>query len=181
MEWRDIPNYKGYQVSNTGLVRTHNKITSSSLCPERHWKDRILKPKLRADGKRGGDARVDLWRDGKPHGYKISRLVAFTFYEHDIEDHTLTVNHIDGNWKNNSLDNLELISLADNIRHGHETGLYKNTCKPVTVINKHTQESYFFKSMSSAGAFMGKSKGYLNQCIRNGRNENADYRWIVNG
>ena len=25
--WKDIPDYKGYQVSNLGRVRTYNKIT----------------------------------------------------------------------------------------------------------------------------------------------------------
>lgn len=39
--WMDIPNYKGYQVSNFGKVRTYNKITYSKKHGERHWKNRI--------------------------------------------------------------------------------------------------------------------------------------------
>ena len=37
--WKDIKNYKGYQVSNLGRVRTHNKTTYTKIHGERHWKD----------------------------------------------------------------------------------------------------------------------------------------------
>lgn len=40
--WKDIPRYKGYQASNFGRIRTHNKTTYTKRHGERHWKDRIL-------------------------------------------------------------------------------------------------------------------------------------------
>ena len=119
MIWKDIPNFEGYQVSDTGLVRTHNKVTCTEYHGIRHWKNRILKFKNAEKTKRN-QARVDLWKDGKPHSFVVARLVAFTFFEADINDHSLTVNHIDGDWQNNNLQNLELISLAANIKHGFE-------------------------------------------------------------
>ena len=72
--WRDIPNYTGYQVSNKGRVRTHNKTTFTKIHGVRHWKDRILKFK--------GETydtgyRVDLWKEGKPYTKLVARLVAF--------------------------------------------------------------------------------------------------------
>ena len=39
--WKDIPDYAGYQVSNKGRVRTHNKTTFTKIHGVRHWKDRI--------------------------------------------------------------------------------------------------------------------------------------------
>lgn len=36
-EWKDIPNYDGYQVSNMGRVRTHNKITYTQKHGLRKW------------------------------------------------------------------------------------------------------------------------------------------------
>lgn len=51
----------------------------------------------------------------------IHRLVAENFIK--PIDRGLTVNHIDGNKLNNNVSNLEIISLADNIRHAFDTGL----------------------------------------------------------
>ena len=45
--WKDIPNFDGYQVSNCGRVRTYNKITFTNKHNIRHWKIRILIPKVK--------------------------------------------------------------------------------------------------------------------------------------
>lgn len=173
--WKDIPGYDGYQVSDDGRVRTHNKVTYTQLHKYRHWKDRILSPKKRSDGKRGGDYRVDLWKDGKPKCFKISRLVAFTFYGEDINNTDITVNHIDGNWRNNRLENLELISLEGNIRHAFRTGLMPT--KRTVVINKKTGERTEFVSMSEASRSIGKRSGYISNSCKMGKYENECYRW----
>lgn len=186
--WKDIPNYSGYQVSNLGRIRTHNKITHTNKHGDRHWKDKILKPKEKKpkahskhQGKDGKGYAVDLWKDGKPKTLLVARLVAFTFYEKDINDHKLTVNHIDGNRLNNNLNNLELISLADNIRHGFETGLYDECCKKIILINKITQEEKQFRSLKSASLYMGKNKGYLSLQLGREKKENDEFYWkIVN-
>lgn len=60
--WRNVPDYEGYQVSNLGRVRTHNKTTYTKHHGIRHWKDRILKykGKIYETG-----YRVSLWKNGK--------------------------------------------------------------------------------------------------------------------
>ena len=67
--WKDIKDFEGYQVSNLGRVRTHNKITFTKMHGKRYWKDRILLFKPSTDSKRkdnqGTGFRVDLWKDGK--------------------------------------------------------------------------------------------------------------------
>ena len=175
MIWKDIPNFKGYQVSDTGLVRTYNKVTHTERHGDRHWKNRILKPKKSTSVKRQQE-RVDLWKDGKPYGFLVARLVAFTFYEADINDHSLTVNHIDGNWRNNNLSNLELISISDNIKHGFENGLF-SACKKTILINKNTGEALLCRSISEACRCMGKSHGYIYNMKIKGKAENDSYRW----
>ena len=175
MEWKDIPDFEGYQVSDTGLVRTHNKITYTEHHGARHWQDRILKFKNAEKSKRN-QARVDLWKDGKPHCFVVARLVAFTFFGADINDHSLTVNHIDGNWHNNDLRNLELISLAANIKHGFENGLY-HTCNKTRVINKLTGEKTECRSEADACRVIGKSHSYINVKRKQGKNENEKFRW----
>lgn len=174
MEWRDIPDFDGYQVSDTGIVRTHNKVTFTERHGFRHWKDRELSPKVGISKRNRGDKRVDLWKNGKPHGFKVARLVAFTFLGEDISNTKLTVNHIDGDFNNNNLSNLEIISLGDNIRHGFDTGLY-NCCVGVKVTNKETGESETFRSMSRASKALGKNKGYISAIFCRGETEDDQY------
>ena len=173
--WKDIPNYNGYQVSNTGRVRTHNKITYKQGI-ERHWKDRILKYKCINRNAYKSGYKVDLWKDGKPHTMLVARLVAFTFYGEDINNHKLTVDHIDGNRFNNNLDNLELVSLAENIKRGFDKGLY--SCqKKVKIIGKKTKIEKLFNSLSKGSQFMNYNNGYLSGKIKENIFENDKYEW----
>lgn len=172
--WKDIPNFKGYQVSNKGRVRTYNKITYTEKHGERTWENRILKYKGKTY-KTG--YRVDLWKNGKPYTKLVARLVAFTFYEKDIEDRSLTVNHIDGNRFNNEIDNLEIISLADNIRHAFNTGLMP--CKKIKVIFKNGGYVLFCRSMTEASKLMNKSHGYISDKIKKGIYEDNAFKWEV--
>ena len=175
--WKDIQNYNGYQVSNLGRVRTYNKISYTKKHGYRHWKNRILKQKK--TNKNGRiDYRVDLWKDNKPKTIIVSRLVAFTFDNKNINDRNLTVNHIDGNSKNNRIDNLELISLKNNIIHGFDNNLYSSQ-KHTLLINKKTNKKYEFRSMSLASQFMGKNKGYISAKTIKNIYGNNDYIWEV--
>lgn len=173
--WRDIPDFQGYQISNLGQVRTHNKITSSNLYKERHWKDKILKFKSK-NYKTG--YRVDLWKDGKPHTMLVARLVAFTFYEEDINNYKLTVNHIDGNRFNNNLDNLELITLKDNIRHAFRTGLQSSQIK-VKIEDKITGTIIYPSSLSEGSKLINRSHSYLHEKVKNNIFEDDRYKWEV--
>ena len=175
--WKNIPNYQGYQASNLGIIRTHNKVSYTDKHGERHWKDRILKQKLQRRKNGREDYRVDLWKDGKPHTLLVARLVAFTFYNKDINNKELTVNHKDGNSLNNTLDNLEIISFIDNIRHAFNNGLMP--CKKIKLTNKSNNYEKIFRSMAEASRFIKKNKGYISQKTQKGVFENVDFKWEV--
>lgn len=173
--WADIRNYEGlYQVSNLGRVRTHkDKVTYTERHGYRKWKQRILKYKN--DDDRVG-YRVDLWKNGKPRTFLVARLVAFTFYSEDYNNRKLTVNHKDGNRMNNQLNNLELLTLEENIYHAFETGLY-NSCKRIKVTNKYTNEVIQLNSMAKASKYLGHNAGYISGKMKSGINENSVYKW----
>ena len=171
--WKNIPNYEGYQVSNLGRVRTYNKISYTKKHGERHWKNRILK--FKSKNYRTG-YRVDLWKDGKPKTFLVARLVAFTFYNQDINNKQLTVDHIDGNRLNNNINNLELVSLEENIKRGFNNGLYSCQIK-VKIINKKTKEEKIFNSMSKGSIYLKYNKGYLYEKIKKNIYENDEYIW----
>lgn len=174
-EWKDIPNYPGYQVSNTGKVRTYNKITYTKRHGKRKWKNRMLK--FKGNGYQTG-YRVDLWKNGKVNTKLVARLVAFTFYEKDIDDHNLTVNHIDGNRLNNNLENLELVSIKENIQHAFRTGLNSSQIK-IKLENKITGTIIYPSSLNEASKLINKNHGYLSNKIKQGIFEDKCYKWVI--
>lgn len=175
--WKDIPGYEGlYQASNTGYIRSvEGKITSSKRFAVRHWKSRILKG--RGDKPTTGK-RVSLWKDGKPKDFLVARLVALTFLGEPQQG--FTVNHKDGNRMNNAIENLEWLSIEDNVRHAFETGLV-NTQKSVVLEND--KEKLRFRSYARAGVYIGRNVGYISNCIKHKRcavaNNGTVYKIVV--
>ena len=163
--WKDIPGYEGiYQASTLGNIRTaEGKITSNKRYAVRRWKQRILKPKSpKSDGYRG-DLRVSLWKDGASKDFLVARLVAMTWVKGYGDD--MTVNHIDGNYLNNRIDNLEWVSLRDNIRKGFETGLFSKSQTKVRLIDEN--HNYIdFASLSEASRYLSRNNGYISNRIK---------------
>lgn len=171
--WRDIPNYEGYQVSNLGRIRTHNKVSYTEKHGERHWKNRILH--FKGQNYKTG-YRVDLWKDGKPKTLLVARLVAFTFYNEDINNHKLTVDHLNGNRLDNRLENLELVTIKENVKRAFENGLV-HTQKHIKIIDKNKKKEYQFISMAKASKFIKKNVGYISNKTKKNIYENNNYKW----
>lgn len=161
--WKDIPDYEGiYQASNLGRIRTApDKTTYTELRGIRHWEMRIMKG--RGNNKHTG-ARVGLWKNGKCKDWLVARLVAITFLGQPSADKN-TVNHINGNRLDNRLENLEWLSLADNIRHAFDTNLNSQN---IIITLVRGDEERTFRSFCMASKFLGKSNGYVSFTLKRG-------------
>lgn len=164
--WIDVIGYEGiYEVSNLGRIRTTlGKTTHTQYHGERLWHQRILKKKI---NKKNKEERVNLYKNNQRKEMLVHRIIAFSFFKEDINNPDITVNHKDGNRLNNNLDNLELLSLAENIRHAFENGLM-STCKPITLYNE--KETKTFYSMAQADAYVNTYKGKISYLLRRGHN-----------
>jgi len=119
--WKDVQDYEGfYQVSNKSEIRsvdryiycTRNK--SYSL-----MKGRILKQTF------GGNYYgVTLTKDNNKKYKLVHRLVAELFIANS--ENKSEVNHIDGNKKNNKLNNLEWVTHKENESHASRLNLKAN-------------------------------------------------------
>lgn len=174
--WKDICNFKGYQVSNLGRIRTFNKITHTEKHGDRHWKNRIIKQKIKKRPRSNNiDYIVTLWKNNKPYYFLVSRLVAFTFLEKDINS-KLTVNHIDGNSSNNNINNLEIVSHKENNIHAFRNNLIKTQIK-VKIIDKETGTIIYPSSLTEGSELINQNHGYLSLQIKRNNFENKKYKW----
>lgn len=170
--WKSIPGYEGdYEVSDTGLVRTSEGKTTHSKRwdTERKWEPRILKEKNRS----GRDVRVDLWKDGKPKSFLVHRLVALAFLDEPPQG-KMSINHIDGNPRNNEVANLEWCDHADNNNHAFDNDLMSTNVK-IRLTHIDTQATFVFRSMSKASEFMCKNVGYVSLVLKRGQTEADGY------
>ena len=158
--WKDIPGYENiYEVSNYGRIRTNkNKTTYTEKHGIRKWKQRVLKFKGANKNTYKTGYRVSLWKNGKSKDFLVARLVACTFLNKPL-DTKLTVNHIDGNRFNNKIENLELITLSDNIKKAFENNQYKQI--NISIKNIETNEIKDFTSFSSCSRYLNRCRNYI--------------------
>ncbi len=117
-QWKDIPEWNRYQVSNLGRVRSK---TVSGIDAKKRPTLKVglvLTPYI---NKNNRYLYVTLSQDGMIKKFTIHRLVAACFCE--MSHGGIQVNHIDGNKVNNMASNLEYVSASDNMKHAYRTGL----------------------------------------------------------
>ena len=118
--WRNIRGFEGYyQISNLGNVISLDRDVIVNGGIRKYTSKSIILSK-----EKDGYLTVTLWRDSKSKSYRVHRLVADAFI--DNNDNLEIVNHIDGNKKNNSVENLEWCNVKHNTNHAFSTGLRKS-------------------------------------------------------
>ena len=102
--WKDIPNFKNYQVSNLGNVRSLNyRQTGKTKVLMKHINNR-------------NRYTLNLYKEGKRYSNRnISVLMAIAFLNHKPCGHKLVVDHINNISTNDKLYNLQVITHRWNV------------------------------------------------------------------
>ena len=169
-EWRPVVGFENvYMVSNYGNVK--GVIRSGST-------GNILKPSTNGSGYLS----VGLYNHPYHRTCTVHRLVAMAFIPNP--ENKRTVNHIDGNKRNNRADNLEWATHGENHRHAYRTGLKvtterqraavsatgKRTCEmnrmktPVFMINKDGLKTRFVSAHEAARFVKGDPSPIIRCC-----------------
>lgn len=178
-DWLDIRGYEGlYQVSNLGRVKSLGRLIPRKGGAYRKSKTKILWQKL----KKNGYLEVMLLKNGQKKIFLTHRIVAFAFLgePHGIRN---VVNHKDECPRNNTIWNLEWVSIKENVNYG--TGLLRtrlhllnhpNTSRPVIAKSLRNGDMFRFPSVSEAARFAGCRPlriAYL--CC--GKGQDKEYIW----
>lgn len=178
--WKDIKGYEGlYQVSNMGRVKSLPKLkktpTTTFMTKEIIKKANICK----------GYLRLGLKKDGITKSYFVHCLVAQAFLG---DANGLTVNHKDENKLNNRADNLEYMTLAENIRYGGgiQRSAKSRTDNPLTgtAVNQYTLNGTFVKrylSINQAKRENNFHQENISLCCQHKRNQSNGYIWRYDG
>ena len=158
--WKDIKGYEGlYQVSSFGRVKS---------LQGRGAKERLLKTFFT-----GGYFRVTLCNQTGRRNHLVHRLVAGAFLSN--QNHKEEVNHIDGNKRNNSVENLEWTTRAENMQHAYNTSPRKY--KGVIQFDKNGCQIKQWKSINMAAKEFKIHPIHICECCQGKRKTTGGYMW----
>jgi len=117
--WKWIPGYgKHYEISTFGRVRSHHKGRGALGSVISNTFTRYL---VNSPFSKNGYLGLHLFKNNTSKGFYIHRLVLMTFTGPCPKD--FQASHLDGDPKNNRLENLKWLSCSENLYHrvGHKT------------------------------------------------------------
>lgn len=114
--WKDVIGYEGiYQVSNLGRIK---RISKNHLCNIKYQGEYYLKPL--DNGK--GYLRMKLSNNGSSKRVMLHRIIAEAFINNP--ENKKVINHINGNKKDNRIENLEWCTQSYNCLHSVKMGTW---------------------------------------------------------
>lgn len=156
-EWRIIPDYPEYAVSNIGNIAT------------------IKTGKLRSLSNHKGYKQCMLRKNGKAYNRFVHRLVASAFLP--IPEEGQVIDHINGIRSDNRVDNLRWCSIYDNLHfplaRQHREYLQKPCCQyrlDGSFVSK-------FNSSFEAGEKTGIACGSIDNCCKMKKLSAGGYQW----
>lgn len=126
---------------------------------------------------------IGLTVNGNSKSYRLHRLLAIVFvgrpsrHVNKIFDE-LHINHIDGNKRNNSIDNLEWCTNEENVKHAWINNL-TNCEKPVLVKNIITNEIVEIRSAREFCRQYDVSENYISELLLSKQAGKVTVKWCV--
>ena len=178
MQWREIKGYEGYyEVSDTGLVRSLDRIVPDEKSGYKTLKGNLMKLSETRNNKRAGRGYyvVNLRKEHTSKVTPVHRLVAEAFLPN--ENNLPTVNHKDGNKHNNTVENLEWASYSANNIHALRNNLRRPRGNIILKVSRSGKVLDSFNSTCEASRVTGISRSMISHCLNNRSKYAGGYRW----
>lgn len=157
MVWKEVPGFKGYSVSNVGLVKGR--------------RGSLLSQRLNRDGYPVVNIPSHPWQKVPTHV-----LVCLAFIGPPKEGQEVL--HIDSDKTNNNVDNLRYGSKKDNaadrVSNGNN-GNYRNKASPTKKVQR--SDGRIFNSASGAARAIGCSPTLISRVLRGERKTTGGYTY----
>lgn len=170
--WRDIPEYNGrYQASNSGRVRSTDKVVLKSNGTSELYKGKILKPFAST----GGYLYVTIAKEqNKFYPVRLHRIIAKTFIPNPYG--FSQINHINEDKTDNRVENLEWCTGKYNMNYGHRIDKFSSSMRNNPSLSKEVNQydldgNYLRSFLSAAKAARSLNlnniaAGRIGQCCR---------------
>lgn len=168
--WKYVKGFEGkYMVSDKGRVKSCKYKFVDSLGRKYTNEPQIIKCEYknsRKARKQNASKRVTvgLRKNGKKKQLQVSRLVAEAFIPNP--ENKETVNHIDGNTKNNTKENLEWMSRKENVQHAYNNNLYPNVTRRMIGLHQDTGFIIETKTLTEMANVLNVSTSAVRVCAR---------------
>ena len=147
MIWKIIRQNTNYSINEHGEIKNN----STGL---------IKKP---FENHRNGYLYVDLWKENKVKKYAIHRLIAEYFIPNPFNKPT--VDHIDGNRKNNTITNLRWATYSEQNSRFDTHGVRS---EKVLVTEKDIDKKMVFESITDVADYFGVCISSISQMLKKG-------------
>lgn len=143
-EWKKIQGSNDGEVSSLGRVKRNGEICNLQIDPEGYFRCSV-----------GGVGRK-----------RVHRFVAEAFLPNP--NNLPIIDHIDGDKKNNTVENLRWVSYSDNGKNCIQSA---HRIEPIIGINVKTKEKIEFESQSAAQKYLGlrSGSGEVNKVLKGKR------------
>lgn len=187
--WSTIKGFSNYQVSSLGNVRSKDRLVTWS----HHGKSglskktgKLLKKIPRKMSENLTYLQVSITENSKQRTVHVHRLVAEAFIPNPYKKPQ--VNHIDGNGTNNTVTNLEWVTVSENGQHAYKvlgrkawhkgnTGEKTPTSKPILQISKNGEIVKRWSCGLDAVREGGFESSCISRCVKGINKYHKGYRW----
>lgn len=138
------------------------------------WKEQNKNRSRKMNSPIGSPANGYLVTSYKNKTKYIHRIVWELFYG-DIPN-GMTVDHIDGNKINNKIENLQLLSIVDNVMKSIRDGSHHNPERPVIATCVETGSTIRFYSSKFAKR-VGFNQGNISSCLSGRNKKHSGFYW----
>lgn len=179
--WKDVIGYEGlYQISTLGNVKALKKIRNVGPgCKSiRVYPEKIMRPSISRDGY----SLIGFRKDGLCTTYLVHRLIALHFIPNP--ENKPQVNHINGVKTDNTVVNLEWVTVSENGLHSYKNGLQKPqkgkdhvNSKPLRQLTLEGELVRTWESCRQVERTLGYPNTHINACCNGKIKHSRGYKW----